>query len=161
MIENATGQSPGFRNEKNRLVTTRGVTEKIGHVGGLPRSAGPAARIRTFRQPPAPPATGRRVAIGDTAPASIGDGPHESGESGQNPEALRGRVGSPVALTNDPTGPDSPANGQNRPLTASGPADGARVGSGGARRAWVRKPKRAGHGSRSGASTTARRSSKR
>ena len=35
MIENATGQSPGFRNEKNRLVTTRGVTEKIGHVGGL------------------------------------------------------------------------------------------------------------------------------
>ena len=66
MIENATGQSPGFRNEKNRLVTTRGVTEKIGHVGGLrdqpgqpPESgrAAPSSRALIARASAIPSAT--------------------------------------------------------------------------------------------------------
>ena len=58
MIENATGQSPGFRNEKNRLVTTRGVTEKIGHVGGL------------RDQPGQPPESGHVPPTASAAPSS-------------------------------------------------------------------------------------------
>ena len=91
MIENATGQSPGFRNEKNRLVTTFGVTEKIGHVGGL------------RDQPGQPPESGRaanrqRRPSPGRVPRLEGDGPHESGESGQNPEALRVGSGRPSRL---------------------------------------------------------------
>ena len=69
MIENATGQSPGFRNEKNRLVTTRGVTEKIGHVGGLRDQPGQFAGLRLPWRPSA-----RRRASLRTAPPDPASG---------------------------------------------------------------------------------------